>query len=177
LGATTPGAAPSVLTGHDGAVNAIAFSPDGRTLATGGDDGTGWLWDLGNLTGEPRRLPGEAQTVNALAFSLDGQTLATGGSDGAVQLWHLLDLDADPESLPGQLVPVTTVAFSPDGQTLAAGGGDGTVRVWSMNAARLSEEVCRVVTGNLTLGEWRQFMGAESPYRPTCPGLPERTGK
>ena len=77
----------AVLKGHADEVLAVAFSPDGKTLATGSKDQTVKLWDV--ATGkETATLRGHESTVAAVAFSPDGKTLATaGGHDKTVRLW------------------------------------------------------------------------------------------
>jgi WD40 repeat protein len=74
----------------------VAFSPDRRTLAAGGDDGKVWLWNLADPAhpaplGQP--LTGPAGAVTSVAFSPDGRTLAASSDDETVQLWNF-DIDA-----------------------------------------------------------------------------------
>jgi WD40 repeat protein len=116
------------LEGHPGPVNAVAFPPDGQTLASASDDGTVRLWDP--ATGAKKRvLESYAGWVKAVAFSPDGQTLASASNDGTVRLWDPA-IGTEKLVLEGHTDWVHAVAFSPDGQTLASASEDGTVRLW-----------------------------------------------
>ena len=114
--------------GHAGHVTAVAYAPDGATLATGGDDGTVRIWDA--RTGQQQhQLTGHTGPVTAVAYAPDGATLATGGDDGMVRIWDART-GQQQHQLTGHTDGVTAVAYAPDGATLASGGSDGAVRIW-----------------------------------------------
>jgi eukaryotic-like serine/threonine-protein kinase len=111
-----------------GGVSAVAFSPDGKTLATCSWDHSVKLWDT-DTKREVARLTGQAWIVDTLAFSPDGKTLATSGGGNLVKLWNVATRQPV-VSLAGHRAQVWAVAFSPDGNTLATGSADKTIRLW-----------------------------------------------
>jgi WD40 repeat protein len=124
------------LEGHTDAINAVAFSPDGKTLASGSADQTIILWDV--ATGKPigQPLAGHTDWVRSVVFSPDGKTLASGSDDKTVRLWDVKTGQSIGEPLTGHNNYVIDVAFSPDGKLLASGGWDNTIILWDVTTRK-----------------------------------------
>jgi WD40 repeat protein len=114
--------------GHRRQVQAVAFSPDGKTLASAGHGGVIRLWDLA-LGKERVRLAGHTGPIPELVFLPDGKTLASCGFDRTVRLWDV-DRGQLLWTFRGHTGAVHRIALRPDGKALASAGADGTVRLW-----------------------------------------------
>jgi hypothetical protein len=114
------------LSGHSGAVDTVAFSPDGHALVSGSYDTTVKLWDVAS-GGELRTLRPHSGSV---AFSPDGRTVASGAGHNTIKLWDVTS-GGELRTLSGQLGNVNSVAFSPDGRTLASGDTD-MIKLWDV---------------------------------------------
>ncbi|HEV3302398.1 MAG TPA: WD40 repeat domain-containing protein [Planctomycetaceae bacterium] len=129
------GEQPRILKGHSAAVIAVAFSPDGQTLASASAADTIKLWDV--QSGALRRtLYGNSGDISAIVFSCDGKILASGGDNGEVTLWELETGQAC-TAPSGDAAKVIGVAFAPHDACLAAAGADRTIRLWNPKSGKL----------------------------------------
>ncbi|NWJ96398.1 MAG: hypothetical protein HXX20_11505 [Chloroflexi bacterium] len=120
------------LRGHSASVNSVAFSPDGKTLASGSLDKTIILWDV-TTHNQLATLKGHSDSVYSVAFSPDGKTLASGSVDNTIILWDVTTHN-QLATLKGHSSYVYSVAFSPDGKTLASGSWDKTIILWDVTS-------------------------------------------
>jgi WD40 repeat protein len=123
------------LTGHQADVNSVAFSPDGKLLASGSGDYTIKIWNLkdGN---EIHHLTEHTRNITSVAFSPNGEILASASWDTTIKLWDPISglLLA---SLEGHTQQVQSISFSPDGKHLASGSHDKTIKIWNMESKSL----------------------------------------
>ena len=167
------------LTGHKDEIRSVAFSPDGKTLASssGQYDGTMKLWDVSTRAQLSGDFTGSVSVMSKVLFSPDGETLVSasagaGLSTQSIFLWDIATRQLIAQPLVGHNDLIQDIAFSPDGRWLASGGLGKTLILWDMKLESWIMNACRIANRNLTRQEWGRYFSNE-PYHRTCPNLPE----
>jgi WD40 repeat protein len=144
----------------------VAFSPDGKTLATGTWGGQERLWDPSTGTPRGRAWVAQGGPVITASFSLDGLMLVTSGV-GSARLWDAASgkqLGALPTGLAQK---AAGAAFDPTGHTLVTASQDGPVLLWDVDPASWRRRACALAGRRLTEQEWNDFLPGR-PYKPSC---------
>ncbi|WP_448265284.1 protein kinase domain-containing protein [Nostoc sp. DSM 114159] len=120
----------NTLQGHENSVLSVAISPDGKTIASSGDDGTIKLWNLatGKLIAS---LKGHFQQVNVVVISPDGKLLVSASDDNTIKIWNLATRKQI-RTLIGHSDSVHALAISADSETLVSASDDNTIKIWNL---------------------------------------------
>ena len=150
----------TTISAYDNWVLSVAFSPDGKLLASGSLDNTIMLWDTETgrnvATYEGKRTSNYLDDPVSVSFSPDGKLLALGSHDRTIKLWDVAT-DTQVATLEGHTYPVASISFSPDGAILASGSWDWTIKLWDVatriNVATLEGHTDRVNSVTFSVDE------------------------
>lgn len=152
------------------AINAMDISADQTMLAIGRELGDAVIWDL-KTRKVMRIISGHQSAVTDIAFSPDSKTLLTASRDGTARIWDIKSTRKLPTVLDDHHDWVMTAAFNKSGSKIITGSKDSYIRIWQTDPKNLAARICAMVSRNLTLEEWNEYVGESIPYQKTCPTI------
>ena len=160
----------TVLAGHTvGGVLHAVWNRDASRIMTSGEDGTTRVWDA-KSEAELFTLSGHTQAIIRAVWNADETRILTTGGDDTARLWDA-ESGAILAVLNGHREALLQADWNADESRIVTASGDGTARQWFARMEDLLDAACQRAPRNMTLQEWRRFIGDE-PYRSTCPDLP-----
>ncbi|KAF7985989.1 hypothetical protein HWV62_41300 [Athelia sp. TMB] len=121
-------------------IRAIAYSPDGRTIASGSLNGSIAVHDANTCDLVAGRIEGHSGAVNAVVYSPDGRFIASASDDTTIRVWHAETCEAVSEPFRGHSGIINSIAYSPDGQFIASSSDDHTILVWNVKTREATSE-------------------------------------
>jgi WD40 repeat protein len=151
----------------DGGFEIIAFTPNNNNLIVGAKQGA--LSFVSIVDGQTvRSLPSYNSKITEIRFSHSGKMMATSSSDNAIRVWNLINITKWPVVIDKS--SVTSFVFSPDDSHIIS-ATDNAVYIWPLQISEMANELCKLVSRNLTQEEWMMYVG-ELKYEKTCPNNP-----
>lgn len=161
-----------VLGSHNSGIFSLAFSPNGKWLASAGSDYTVRQWGLQSAQAAPFVLRNSGRYSRMVAFSPDGRMLVSANEDWTVRWWDVDTGEPIAAPLKVRFDRLDSVAFSPDGKWLATGSFDGIIDIWPGVMTEWKAAACKIANRNLTYAEWALYIGNSLPFQAVCPNLP-----
>src|ERR1035437_1554749 len=153
-------------------IKAVRFNPENNLLAIGDADGTVELWDI-NLHKKLSEVKAHSGQVNDIQFNTTLKQMATSGNDKKLKIFNIkdpTDLTEPPVTLTDNEGFVLVMQFSPDGQMIISGesGGENNLTSRPSHVDYLVQDICNMVSRNMTQEEWNVYVGKDIPLEKTC---------
>jgi WD40 repeat protein len=152
-------------------IKVVRFNPENNLLAIGDADGNVELWDIG-LHKMLSKIQAHSATINDIQFNTKLKQMATAGNDNKLKLFNIsdpADLSQPPVTLADNNGFVVAIQFSPDGQMIISGeSAGGNLLSRPSHVDFLVQDICNIVTRNMTREEWNLYVGKDIPVEKTC---------
>jgi len=176
----------TVSTSTLGGCTTLEYSPDGSKIALN-DISSGSVIVIEISTGDiiaNLNMRESSGMASGFSFSPDGTRLAaafctdffTGCQHGTIAFWDMSNFQSLGQFPVGFMQSTNALVFSPDNKILITGGKSGQIIAWDVSVRSWLYRACQIANRNLSISEWEQYIGSQSPYNLTCPELPAGEG-